>query len=351
MKKYVAVIAALMLAGCGGGGGGDNSNTTAASAPASSPTPASSPAVVTASAQGIYNTSVGATSALTNIVLPDGSFYIFNVNNAVFTDIVIGDSTVSSTTINSTNAVDFSFANASSTNVLLAATYVSKQTLNGSLTISSQVVPFASDYNQAYDNTIALTQIAGAYTGANATLSGPVQNQITVKPDLSFIGVSSTCQYAGQLTASHGSLYTVTITFPAGCPFAGTAITGIATFDPTLNQLTIVASPQNRADVFLAIDTMPATAPSTVPSACSVFAPSSSCSPLGTVPAATTPASSTSATPATPASSTTPAGSTSATPTTPASGTTQTGSGTETCTNPTNCTSAGSTTTGATAGT
>jgi hypothetical protein len=324
MKAHVALIASIVLAGCGGGGGGgSNTATPAASAtPASSPTPASTPAV--AAAQGIYNTAATSNGALTNVVLSDGSFYLFNVNNLAFTDVVIGNSTSTATTLTSTNAVDFSFSGTANP-ASLSATYAPQQTFNGTLTVNASNIPFTSDYNNAYNNTVSLTQIAGAYTGANATLSGAVQNQITVKPDLSFTGVSSTCQFAGQLTALHGSVYDATIVFPAGCPFSGTTITGIALFDPTLNQLVVVASPQNRSNVFLAIDTMTATT-ATSSNSCSIFNPTATCSTLGT--ASTMPA----------------------TPATPASGTSSTGSGSESCTNATSCSSGGSTTTSATTG-
>lgn len=317
MRARLALIASsVVLASCGGGGSSNSPTSNAATPVAASQTPA-----------GLYSSEDGSGNVLTNVVLTDNSLYSLLQSNKSLSSVVVTTGSTSDSTYTSSSSVEFDIGGGA-TNLSISAKFVPKQSFNGNVTVNNTTNSFNSSYNQAYDNQITATQIAGSYTGAVATLSGSNPDNLTVNSDLTFTGSADTCTFSGLLRQDHGPVFSATVTFPAGCPFANQTLNGLGLFDVSNGQLVLAVVPQNRSNIFVLLDQKSNVTPT---NSCPIFNPNSAC----VVGGITTPA-----TPPTPASGPTSTG-----------GGTNSGSGSESCTNPTTCSSSGSTSTGSSVGT
>jgi hypothetical protein len=247
-KLSGVIFSGLIVAGCGGGGGSE--------APAA--------AVSAGTAEGLY---IGTTSngrTITGIVLDDGTYYVmYSVPNnpAVIAGAIQGTGTSSNGSFTSTNAKDINLEGAGIINGSVSASYVQRQSLNGSITYtSSPSNTFTSTYSADYELTPTLTALAGTYTGTAASPAGAESATLTVTAGGAITGAgASGCTLTGTVAPrSQGNAYDATITFGgAPCLAANTTVTGGIYFDAASKRAYAVALNAARTDGVIYTGTKP----------------------------------------------------------------------------------------------
>lgn len=238
----LCVLATLAtLAACGGGGG--------SSAPATN-----SPA------QGLWSGTTATNSAITIIVLGDGSYYgIHSPDNAPASiDGYVqgtGTATASPGTFSSSDFKDFTFASTTPTSATLTASYVAKQSFNGTVSVAGGgTATFTTNYNSNYATVPTLSAIAGNYTGTAVLISSGTNgaSTITISSTGSLSDDSANCKLAGSVSPrSEGNAYNFSATFPSTCPNAALTsktFTGLAYFNAATKEIYVMTSNAARTD-------------------------------------------------------------------------------------------------------
>jgi hypothetical protein len=244
----IAAISAGLLSACGGGGGGDSGGS---QAPATT-------------AEGLYTgTSNGRT--ITGLVLDDGSYYVLYtvVNNpTLVAGVIQGSGTSSNGSFTSSNAVDISIESRRVVPGAVSASYVQKQSFNGTISYPSLngTSAFTSIYSADYEIAPSLSTIAGTYNGTSGSASGAESAAITVSSTGAITGSgSSGCSFTGTIAPrAKGNAYNASITFGGSpCLFANQTITGGAYYNAEVKRLYAVGLPSNRVNGMVFVGTKP----------------------------------------------------------------------------------------------
>lgn len=232
MIKAFAMSWMLVLTACGGGGD-------------------SGTAIVSdATAQGLWNGSTSTSRSVTGIVLDDGTYWLlFSVPNvsAMLAGFVQGTGTSLNGSFSSSDAIDFNISGQGINTATVSASYITKQSFNGSVSYPSLNAPltFTSTYNADYEQTPNLTVVAGDYLGiaSVANITDAVTLIISAQGVVAGTGKPSECQYGGLIKPrTKGNLYDVSLVIGGGACAAGTnTVTGIGYFDAGSKRLYLAA--------------------------------------------------------------------------------------------------------------
>lgn len=238
MFEAFAMSWILALAACGGGGGSDG----AAPAP---PAP---------SAEGLWIGSTSTSRSVTGIVLDNGTYWIlFSVPHVsgLIDGIVQGTGTSLNGSFSSSDGIDFSLEGQGVNNVTLSASYMAKQSFNGSVTYSNlnQAFTFTSSYDAEYDQTPSVSAIAGTYIGIASVAGSDELTTIVVSPPGVIVSISG-CKVLGTVVPrAKGNLYDLSVDFVGGaCSNGASAVTGIVYFDSSAKRLYLVALNKSRSN-------------------------------------------------------------------------------------------------------
>ena len=239
--KALAMSGVLALAACGGGG----SSSTA-------PLPA-------ASAEGLWSGSTSTSRSVTAIVLDNGSYWLlYSVPrvNAVVAGFIQGSGSALNGSFSSSDGVDFNLEGQGINNATVAASYVARQSFNGSVSYASANPPFTftSAYNADYDQTPSLSAIVGSYAGIASVAGGTEAATIAISAQGVIAGTgvtASACQFVGAaVPRAKGNLYDLSVLVSGGgaCASGTSAVTGIAYFDAGSKRLYLAALNKSRSN-------------------------------------------------------------------------------------------------------
>ena len=232
IQQLLVVTASFgLLAACNGGG--------------SDPGPVSA-----TTAEGIWSGTTSTSRSLTGIVLGNGMYWVLYSapnNSAAIAGVVVGRGTSLNGSYSATEGKDFNFEGQGAHDATVSASYVAKQSFNGSITYPglNQTVAFTSSFNTAFDQPLSLSAIAGTYSG-NAIVVGGAQEatSLVVTADGAVSGSASTgCLFSGHATPfASGGIYDLSITFGGGACSNGTStVTGIVYYDTAARKIYSVA--------------------------------------------------------------------------------------------------------------
>jgi hypothetical protein len=235
-KLLIALCLFASLAACSGGA--DDSRSRAV------------PVQTAVTAEGIYSGTSVANESITGVVLDNGAYYVFfgppNGASGV-AGVVFGTGTSSNGDFSSTDGRDLDILNHNVTNASVAATYVAKQSLDGTISVGGHSPSFTSTYDSLYDQAASLSSVVGSYSGQAASSAAVESATFTVSASGTIGGTSSLgCSFTGTLAphGNHGGVYDITLSFGMSpCAFANTSLTGVAVFNP--NSMTIVSGLPN----------------------------------------------------------------------------------------------------------
>ena len=239
--KALAMSGVLALAACGGGG-----SSSTATLPA-------------ASAEGLWSGSTSTSRSVTAIVLDNGSYWLlYSVPrvNAVVAGFIQGSGSALNGSFSSSDGVDFNLEGQGINNATLAASYVARQSFNGSVSYASANPPFTftSSYNADYDQTPSLSAIAGSYAGIASVAGGTEAATIAISAQGVIAGTGLTasgCQFVGTaVPRAKGNLYDLSVLVSGGgaCANGTSAVTGIAYFDAGSKRLYLAALNKSRSN-------------------------------------------------------------------------------------------------------
>jgi hypothetical protein len=235
MLKVFAMSWILVLTACGGGGG--------------------SAAGSVAGPQGLWNGHTSTSRSVKGIVLEDGTYWLlYSVPNfsALMAGFVQGTGTSLNGSFSSLDAIDFNFSGQGINNAMVSASYITKQSFNGSVSYPNQNAPltFTSSYSADYDQPPSLADIAGNYLGlvSFASSNEAVTLLISAQGVVAGTGATTGCQYGGLIgPRTKGNLYDVSLAIGGGACATGTnAVTGIGYFDASSKSLYIAALNKSR---------------------------------------------------------------------------------------------------------
>lgn len=245
---FSSILCALLVAGCGGGGGNDND-----------PVPTS-----TLEAEGLYNGTTDTNQDISGLVLDDGTFYmVYSIeNNQNFIAGVVQGNTVSNSgNLTSDNAKDFNIEGLGVFPAIVTATYSPKQSIKGQVSYQNgSVINFSGTYDNDYEITPSLTDLAGTFTGEVAFSLGFETATVTVAPSGSVSGIgSSGCTMTGSvIPRSSGNVYNVSLSFGgAPCYFQNQTMNGIGYYDSNTNQLWAATPNADRTEGIIFIGSKP----------------------------------------------------------------------------------------------
>jgi hypothetical protein len=244
--KALATAWILALTACSGGGGSDSS------APPPPPAPV-------ANAEGLWNGIDSTSRSVTGIVLSDGTYWIvYSIPHvaAVLGGVVQGTGTSLNGSFSSSDGVDFNVEGQGVNNATISASYVTKQTLNGSVTYPAlnQVYTFTSAYDPAYEQTPAISAIAGTYSGISSVLgTNEVTSIVLTAPGVIAGAGTGGCKFLGTVAPrSRGNVYDLSISFGGGACSSGTSkVTGIGYFDSVAKRFYVAALNSSRSNGLL----------------------------------------------------------------------------------------------------
>lgn len=249
MIQACALSATLALTACNQDRG-EGKNAAAAPAPAST-------------AEGLWIGSTSTSRSVTGIVLDNGTCWVLYSapnNSAVIAGAVQGTGTSLNGSFSSSDGKDFNLEGQGINDATVSASYIAKQSLNGSVTYPTlnQSVTFTSTYSAEYDKVPSLSTIAGTYTGTvavvGATESATVA--ITSAGALSGSGAGG-CQFTGSATPrAKGNVYDLSVIFGGGvCSNGSSTVTGIGCFDESSKRLYGMALNSARSNGFISVGT------------------------------------------------------------------------------------------------
>jgi len=210
-------------------------------------------------AEGLWSGTTSTSRYMSGIILDTGTYWVlYSVANNpnIIAGVVQGTGSSLNGIFSSSDAKDFNLEGLGIHDGTISASYVSKQSFNGSITYPSayQTSTFTSTYNSAYDQTPSLASLAGTYTGSVvvASVTETVWVVISSSGGVSGSGTSG-CTFSGS-AAPHakGNVYDLSITFNGGACSNGTStVTGIGYLNTTTNRLYAVALNSIRSNGFV----------------------------------------------------------------------------------------------------
>lgn len=262
-----AIASTAFLAGCGGGttsdsGGAIRSSDTTTSTDNGSGGNTISPPVAlpTTVISSVFDGQTDTNQPLTAFLQDDGSYFIVYSDAAAphdFSGAVMGSGTLNNGSFSSADGLDVALAGSgpqTAVPVTLSASYVEKQSLNGTLgyTAGSQTKTFTGSYNNAYESLPSLASLAGVYTGTITTKDQVEANiELTVSADGKLSGtLPCGCSIAAQLVPrSDGTAYDATLAFNGGNhPFSGKSFAGNVYLDTATRRLYIIGKMSGTTD-------------------------------------------------------------------------------------------------------
>lgn len=233
-----ALLAALLLAGCGGGG----SDTPPPVAPEPVPTP------TLAALQGIWQSAAGDATSTSAIVLPDGHLWAVQVSGtgaSTTTRVLKATLAVQG---NGYNATGKSYTLGGSTSapatVPVAASVVEKTRLDVRVGAEASAQTLSLAWQGRYDTSASLAGFAGAWS---ATL-GPGTVRWNIDGQGGITGLRTTgCTYTGQLALRPEGKAVVDATMQEDCAGVRTALGGVATLQSESGRLSMVLTTADEA--------------------------------------------------------------------------------------------------------
>jgi len=249
LRWISCAIAAPFLVACGGGGDGDgSSNSIAPGVSASTATPA-----------GIWTGRTDIGRSLTGVVLDDGSYWVMYSaanNSAVLAGVVQGTGSAANGTFSSSSGRDFNLEGSGMLDLSVAANYVAQSAFNGRLsyTLANATTTFTSTYDSTYQQPVALTTVAGSYSGTAGVADGTEGVLVTISSTGAISGSgSSGCTFSGSVAPRPaGSVFNLSITFRGGLCSNGTStVNGVGYFDTRTGRLLAAALNGSRSNGLL----------------------------------------------------------------------------------------------------
>ena len=223
---YGILLLLCVIMGCGGGGGDGGGESTP-------PT----------SAEGFWNGTAATGQQLTGVVLDDGTYYVMYSpvgNPSLIAGYIEGIGTSNNGSFTSSNTRDFVFGYGV-LSATISATYTEKQSLNGTITYTSDgTTTFSSTYDADYETQSKLSDAAGTFTGqATSSSSGSETATYTITDDGNISGVSASgCTLSGIISPRSGcNVFNFLVTFGSGCTAQGQTLTGIACYSSSTKRL------------------------------------------------------------------------------------------------------------------
>jgi hypothetical protein len=174
-------FAALALAGCGGGGG--NPGTCTGSPQVCGGVSGETPETPAGSALGLYKGTTDSGRNAFTLVLPDGDFWVLygqSGNATLLGGAEQGSYTTADRTITSPDLVDFSAATGSIARGSMSGTYVSQESIAGSVSFGASVMSFAGVFVPDSTTAPTLADVAGSYAGTLAVNDGSANADIAI---------------------------------------------------------------------------------------------------------------------------------------------------------------------------
>jgi hypothetical protein len=248
VKTLLALAAAsVFVAGCGGGGGDSDP-----------------PSAVATSAEGLYSGTITTGRAVTGLVLDDGTYYVLYSpvgSSNVIAGVIQGSGTSNAGTFSSGNARDFNLEGLGVLAATVSASYVAKQSLNGTVSYNAGgTTSFSSTYDANYEAAPSLAALAGTFAGEVASSAGNEDATVTISSASAITGAgASGCALSGTVSPrTRGNAFNTSLTFGgAPCLFANQTLTGIAYFNATAKQLYAAAPNAGRTDGVLFVGVKP----------------------------------------------------------------------------------------------
>jgi len=229
----------LALAACGSSGGDSGA----------------APAPIT-SAEGLWIGSTSDSRSLTAFVLDDSSYWLlYSVPHAssLIAGVVQGSGTALNGSFSSSDGIDFNLEGRGINAASVGASYVVKQSFNGTVSYPSlnQAYSFSSSYNADYEQTPSISAVSGTYTGvASVTGSDELTTIVVSSPGVvAGTGLTSGCKFLGTVRPrARGNLYDVSVAFSGGaCPSGTSTVAGIGYYDSSAKRLSLAALDSSRS--------------------------------------------------------------------------------------------------------
>lgn len=251
MKPAVVSLFTLALAACGGSD----------SSPTEKEVPTPGEETPTANeAQGIYRGMTDTGRRLLAFVLDDGDHAILygseGVSEFALSGTILGNATASQGTFTSSGATSISFEERTTTEVSIAADYVTGQYLTGSIQVpGAEAVEFTSSYEDDYDNSPDLAASSDTYMGYYEGFLDSVREGalivISISEDGRITGsreASPSCSFEGEIKPrATGNLFDVSVSFSRlDCLLSEQTLTGVAYHDGENFRLYIAAPTEDR---------------------------------------------------------------------------------------------------------
>lgn len=255
ISAVFTLAVSLTLTACGGGGASNDLG----AVPDPIPTP---PAPTTA--EGLWSGTSSSARTLTGLVLDDGSYWVFYSspsNSGLIAGVIQGSGTALNGSFSSSNARDYNFEGSGVLDATVSASYVAKQTFNGSINYSapSSTVSFSTSYRSSYEQTPSLAAVAGTYVGLASVAGGSEVATVQVSTTGVLTGAATGgCQFSGTMTPRSVGAFTLSLTFSGGsCLYGSSTLTGIAHYDTATKRLYSAALNGNRTSAFVFAATRP----------------------------------------------------------------------------------------------
>lgn len=226
-----ALLAALLLAGCGG------SDSVPPDTPEPGPTPTPTPTLT--SLQGLWQSAAGDAVSTSAIVLPDGNLWAVQVHGtgaSATTRVLRATLAVQGTGYSATGkSYTMGGSTSAPATVPVAASVVEKTSLSVRVGAADESLSLA--WQGRYDTSASLTGFAGAW---NATL-GPGTVHWSINDQGSISGSRTTgCTYTGQLGLRPERKAVVNVSVHEDCAGARTQFNGVATLNSESGRLSMV---------------------------------------------------------------------------------------------------------------
>lgn len=232
MIKAFAVSGLLLLAACGGGG--DDGT----------------PPAPVATAEGLWTGSTSTSRTVTGIVLDNGTYWLlYSVPHvsALTAGFIQGTGSSINGNFSSSDGIDFNISGQGINNATVSASYVTKQSFNGSVSYANLTSPytFTSAYGADYDQAPSLAAVAGNYLGIASVAGSNEAITLVISPQgiVAGTGGSSACQYGGLVVPrAKGNLYDLSLVISGSACTTGTSsVSGIGYFDSGAKRLYLAA--------------------------------------------------------------------------------------------------------------
>jgi hypothetical protein len=219
-------------------------------------------------AQGLWNGTTDEGRTVAGLVLDDGTYwFLYSLvgNPNVVAGLVQGNASSQDGSFTSANLKDFNLERSFVSDGSINGNYVSKQTLNGTVTYTNNAgqVTITATYDLDYDLTPDASLLAGTYSGSTGTglTAGGAENvTVTLTSSGTITGFSASgCIFAGAFAPrAHGNVFDVSVTFAGGACQNGTnTVIGTAFFDTATKKLYSAALNGARTNGFIFIGSKP----------------------------------------------------------------------------------------------